>query len=148
VAENKFEKFATMSDDDHQNPNEPVVNAVAIKLSKFWPKNVSTWFQRVEGQFRIAKITTEQTKFDHLLQVLDEDVADKVIDVLDNLPEENKYTALKEEILRRCTPTPFDRAQKLLALQPLGDGDPEKLQTEIERLCRGIDIEMVKRPYF
>ena len=36
-----------------------------VKLPEFWSDNTALWFARADAQFRLKKITAEQTKFDY-----------------------------------------------------------------------------------
>ena len=50
------------------------VNAVAsqpLKIAGFWEDDPETWFLRVERQFHTRKITSDETKFSHVVQALD-----------------------------------------------------------------------------
>ena len=62
-------------------------NALAVKLPEFWPEDVNIWFTQCDTQFRISKITTEQTKFDYVIQKLDRDTVKRVRDLIANPPE-------------------------------------------------------------
>ena len=85
-----------------QNEALGTIAAVAVKLPKFWPQNLSVWFSLVEAQFRNARVTTDQTKFDHVLGVIDQKYAELCSPVLENLPNEGKYEALKNFLLSNC----------------------------------------------
>ena len=49
------------------------VNATAAKLTQFWQGNPEVWFRQIESVFMTRKpaITTQQTKFDYVIQALD-----------------------------------------------------------------------------
>ena len=69
-------------------PESATVNATAVKLPPFWSGNPEVWFKQVESNFTTRKITTEQTKFDYVIQALDNSTAEKVQSVILSPPEE------------------------------------------------------------
>ena len=91
------------------------VNAVAVKLPAFWPQKPRSWFIPVEAQFRRAGITQEQTKFDHVLAVLDPETCDRISDVAEN-PGETPYTTLKERLLSSFSLSPWQSMWQLFDL--------------------------------
>ena len=58
------------------------VNAAAVKLPPFWSGNPEVWFKQVESVFSTRKITVQQTKFDYVVQALDNSTAEKVQSVI------------------------------------------------------------------
>ena len=80
-------------------PPEGSVQAIAIKLPNFWPKDPEIWFVRVEAQVRSRSVTQDQTKFDCLVSALDNTTATEVKSVLLNSPDQNKYKTLKTALL-------------------------------------------------
>ena len=71
---------------------------MAVKLPTFWHKNPRSWFVSVEATFRRAKITQEETRFDHVLAVLPMEVIDTIHSIVDN-PGDAPYSTLKEKLL-------------------------------------------------
>lgn len=73
--------------------------AVVIKLAPFWSADPSLWFAQAEAQFATRNITTEQTKFRHIVATLAPEIATEVRDLLLQPPEDNPNTALKEALI-------------------------------------------------
>jgi hypothetical protein len=48
--------------------------AVSIKLPTFWADNPEDWFRQAEAQFDLSNVTTQRTKFHHVLVVLPKEV--------------------------------------------------------------------------
>ena len=76
-------------------PEAATVNATAVKLLPFWSGNPEVWFKQVESVFATRKITVQQTKFDYVVQGLDNSTADKVQSVILSPPEEPYITIRK-----------------------------------------------------
>ena len=94
---------------------EPVeVNAVALKLPTFYEDRPERWFHYAECQFRLRKITEDQTQFDHMYQCLTEKQSAKVESLLDNMPKTGKVMALKALLLRHYGRTQYEKDDELL----------------------------------
>lgn len=57
----------------------------------------------MEAQFRNARITAENTKYDHIVASLDPQYLQLVSDIIRNPPTENPYTELKQRIIKEFT---------------------------------------------
>ena len=105
-----------------------------IKLPSLWPDNPAKWFLHGEGKFRLHRIVSQQTMFDHCLHAMSADQSDVVMDLMEKGPSDNAYAELKSTYLERRTPTTAERVQRLYALGPLGDQRPSDLLRMIERI--------------
>ncbi|XP_073669733.1 uncharacterized protein [Paramisgurnus dabryanus] len=81
-------------------------NAVALKLPEFWESSASAWFAQTEAQFALPS---------------------RVVSLLTNPPENEKYTALKTHLLKTFELSDAERASRLFSLQGLGDSKPSEL---------------------
>lgn len=72
-----------------------------IILPNFWKEYPKLWFVQAEAQFAVAGINSEETKFNHIVANLDQSVLIHVADILEDLPGENQYRALKAAMLTR-----------------------------------------------
>ena len=97
------------------------MNAVALKLPTFYEDRPERWFHYAECQFRLRKITEDQTQFDHMYQCLTEKQPAKVESLLDNMPKTGKVMALKALLLRHYGRTQYEKDDELLQHGPLGD---------------------------
>ena len=70
-------------------------HALAVKLPTFWLSQLDVWFAQVEAQFHLRLITTDETKYYHVLAALDQETATRLIDLITSPPADNKYTTLK-----------------------------------------------------
>ena len=100
---------------------------VAVKLPTFWHKNPRSWFVSVEATFWRAKITQEETRFDHVLAVLPMEVIDTIHSIVDN-PGDAPYSTLKEKLLGTYTPSPWQALWQVMDLPSLAaDQKPSTL---------------------
>lgn len=112
----------------------PAVQHFAVRLPPFWPQNPTVWFLQVECQFELAHITTQLTKFRHVVSVLPQDIAAQVVDILSAPPANAPFDALKTAILERTTASERKRLQQLLTAEELGDRRPSQLLRDMQNL--------------
>jgi hypothetical protein len=78
------------------NGTQPAeVSRVAVRLPPFWAERPAVWFAQAEAQFSLAGISTEITKFCHVISQLDHRYAAEVEDVITSPPQQDPYTKLK-----------------------------------------------------
>ena len=110
------------------------VTHVAIKLPPFWPSDPAIWFAQAEAQFATRGITSEITKFRHIITALAPETAVEVRDILLQPPSENPYTALKEALTVRTAESTQLRVQRLISGEELGDRKPSQLLRRMQQL--------------
>ena len=116
-------------------PEAVTVNATAVKLPAFWSGNPQVWFTQVESVFstRNPQITAQRTKFNYVIQALDNVTADRVQNIILN-PPDNPYDALKQALVRAFSKTQPEKDQELLNLNGLGDKKPSELLQHMRNL--------------
>ena len=104
------------------------VNATAVKLPLFWQGNPKVWFRQVESVFatRNPAITTQETKFEYVIQALDNSTAERVQNIILD-PPKNPYDTMKAALIRAFGKTQAEKDQTLLGLNGLGDRKPSEL---------------------
>ncbi|CAB0042899.1 unnamed protein product [Trichogramma brassicae] len=105
----------------------PAVNAVGnCRLPAFWRSDPDLWFLQVEAQFNIHQVTSDSTRFNMILTVLDPETISEVSDIIRAPPAQDKYTTLKDAIVARLTDSPDTQLHKLLGTIELGDKKPSR----------------------
>ena len=77
------------------------VSTVSLKLPSFWPAGPELWFAQVDAQFHTKKITSQSTKFEHVIASLPPQYATEVRDLILKPPATNLYDKLREELVKR-----------------------------------------------
>ena len=88
--------------------------AVSLKLPTFWTLQPKVWFHQTESQFVSRQITTSSTKYHYVVAALDQDTAQRILDLLGSPPAADPYTAIKERHLSAYTMPEFERGQRLI----------------------------------
>jgi hypothetical protein len=81
------------------------VSRVAVPLPPFWAKRPAVWFAQAEAQFFLAGISSETTKFYHVISQLDQRYPAELEDVITSPPERDPYTTLWTELMRPLSPS-------------------------------------------
>lgn len=121
-----------MSTGDHNPPT--AIAAVSIKLPPFWDRNPATWFIQAEAQFHLSGITSQHTKFYHVISALSPTAAEEVYDIIATPPSDTPYDHLKNALLKRTTGSDRSRLRQLLSAEELGDRRPSQLLRRMTQL--------------
>lgn len=113
--------------------------AVSVKLPEIWIENTDAWFAQAEAQFHLAGITSESTKFYHVVSKINVTVFPHISDLLSN-PPRNPYEKLKERLLTRFQQSRTSRFEALLSSVSLGEDKPTHLLSKMRALANGLDI--------
>jgi hypothetical protein len=112
----------------------PVVSAIQqIKLPAFWVVNPEVWFARIEAQFRIRGISRDESKYNHVVGVIENEIAAEVIPFL-NLTGADRYDKIKSALLAAFGKTQAQKDNEVLGLAGLGDRKPSAVLRYIQAL--------------
>ncbi|XP_067134503.1 uncharacterized protein [Centruroides vittatus] len=115
---------------------DPVeVACVSVKIPPFWRKNARVWFTQVESQFAVSNITTEVTKYHHVLGSLDCEIAKLVADLISQPLKSTPCMDLKSQLIDEFEESESRKAKKLLLEIKLGDKKPSALLREMRALA-------------
>ncbi|CAG9839394.1 unnamed protein product [Diabrotica balteata] len=103
--------ITTCEVDDHS-----LIARVGIKAPEFWRTEPELWFFWLEAQFRQAKITTDNCKFDHTVASLNSEVLIEVADIAKNPTAGNAYIQLKARLLDRYGTSSDEKILNLMEL--------------------------------
>ncbi|XP_037871463.1 uncharacterized protein LOC105842617 [Bombyx mori] len=108
---------------------------VGVRIPPFWPQEPALWFAQAEGQFALANITSDATKFYYVTAQLDHIYAAEVKDIIIAPPEINKYEKLKTELTKRLSASREKEVQQLLMHEELGDRKPSQFLRHLQHLA-------------
>lgn len=106
---------------------------MSVPIAPFRESNPKAWFSQLEATFALRGISSELTKFHHVVAVLPPHIIDEVDDLIDP-PEGPSYTVLKTEIIKRVGLTDRQRVNQVLTQTTLGDRRPSQLLREMQRV--------------
>ncbi|KAM7292675.1 uncharacterized protein ISCGN_025813 [Ixodes scapularis] len=110
------------------------VAAVTFRLAKFWPADPLVWFAQVESQFVTARITSQATKFHHVVASLPPEVAMEIRDLILSPPDDQPFDKLRSELIKRTSASEQRRLQQLITSEELGDRTPSQLLRRLQQL--------------
>lgn len=108
---------------------------VGVRVPPFWPEEPEIWFSQIEGQFAIAGITSDLTKFHYVISQLDRQFSKEVKDIITNPPATDKYPKLKSELISRLSDTNERQIQQLLHHEELGERKPSQFLRHLQGLA-------------
>ena len=126
--------------------HEPTIGAISLKIPLFWVADPHIiWFAQVKAQFSTRGISSEKTKFEHIVASLAPEYAQEVRDLILSPPSTTPYTTLKTQLIQ-CTATSLQqRLQQLFCSEDLGDRKPTQLLRRMQQLM-GEDVRSADDP--
>lgn len=105
-----------------------------VRLPPFWAHDPILWFVQVENHFNMRRITSDTTKYQHVVEVLPPTAAAEVRDILLAPPSTNAYATLKDALVSRLMSSEQHRIQQVLSTEDLGDRKPSQLLRHLQYL--------------
>lgn len=107
-----------------------------VKLPQsLWREMPAHWFNVVEATFSLNRITSDESKFRHILSNLDPTIIPFVTDLITDPPRHNKYEVIKGRIINFFGESKEAKLRKLLRGQELGEDKPSHLLQRLRNLA-------------
>ncbi|XP_039765343.1 uncharacterized protein LOC120637573 [Pararge aegeria] len=113
----------------------PEIYKVGIKVPPFYPDDPEIWFAQLEGQFALANITSDMTKFYYVIGHIEHQYAKEIKDIIVNPPAAQKYDKLKSELINRLSASKASKIKQLLRHEELGDRKPSQFFRHLRDLA-------------
>ena len=110
------------------------LHAATVKLPPVWTGKIEAWFAQAEAQFNLRQVTNDDTRYWHIVSCLGDEAAERASPIIDDPPKTNKYEALKDFLISRYGLRDCERAQKLFAVDTLGNRLPSELLDSMLRI--------------
>jgi hypothetical protein len=120
------------------------VSRVAVRLPPFWAERPAVWFTQTEAQFFLAGISSERTKFLHVISQLDQRHATEVEDIITSPPKRDPYTTLRAELVKRLSPSTEQRIRQLLTVEEIGDQKPSQFLRYLRSLAPDVSENVLR----
>ena len=120
------------------------MNAVTIKIPRFWPTDPELWFAQVEAQFGIKQITTQITKYSHVVAALSPEAATEVRDLILTPQDGNPYDVLEAALIERVSLSKRRKIHQFLHAKELGDRKPSQLLRQPHQLSGSSESDLFR----
>ena len=122
-------------------PRPETVSTVNLKIPPFYIQDPALWFLQVESQFITQRVTSERSRFHHVVGALQPEMAMQIRDLLLNPPSDHPYTHLKEALVQRTSASAQHRINQLLSAEELGDQKPSNLLRRLQQLAGDTPVD-------
>lgn len=115
--------------------SEVYVNKISIRTPPFCKDRPALWFASLEAQFFINKITSQTTKFNYAVSLLDTNCTREVEDIIISPPGHTPYQILKDAIISRFSESYEEKIRRLLEKELMGDRKPSSFLRHLKSLA-------------
>lgn len=113
---------------------QAALDRISMRVPPFWADDPALWFAQLESQFVMAGIVRDHVKFHTVTGALEQRFAVVVRDVILNPPDEGKYDRIKDELIKRLSPSQESRFKRLLQHEEIGDRTPSQFLRHLRGL--------------
>lgn len=119
---------------ESEQSNSELDSVMTVKLPPYGINNPKLWFARVEAVFDCRRITSQTSRYSHIVAYLPDEVASEIPDLIYNRPPLNPYNAIKEALIARTAVSDEQNLRTLLSGIKLGDRTPSQLLRHMTQL--------------
>lgn len=118
-------------------------DSAAVKIPPYNFSDPALWFLMCESTFKLGvpkPVTESVTKFNYVVAFLPPEAASIVRDVIAKPDEDDPYSQIKKELIKRSGESSQQEIRKLLAGEQLGDRKPSELLRIMKRRAESYSI--------
>jgi len=136
--------------DPHEEYDASTIHEVrTLRLPQpFWRENPARYFTVAEMTFALHRVTSDDTKYRHIIIHLDPDLLGLVGDIIDSPPTVGKYEAIKQRIINSLSESKEAGLRRLIRGQAMGDDKPSVYLQRLRNLAGGQCNDNVLRTLF
>jgi hypothetical protein len=118
------------------------VQVQKFKLTSFWSHSPVLWFAQAEDTFELYGEVCSRKRYLHVVSSLDSAALKSVSDIVENCPGSGAYEVLKARLLAASKVSDYQKADRLMAMPPLGERRPSDMMSAMLDQCpRGWEAE-------
>ncbi|XP_045783643.1 uncharacterized protein LOC123879793 [Maniola jurtina] len=115
--------------------NDLAVIGLSSRIPQFWADMPKLWFLQFEAVMG-PQHQADTVKYDMVLSKLGKEELSQVGDIIGNPPEQQRYVALKNRLLKVFQASAEEQFHKLVSEMDLGQQRPSQLLTKMNELAR------------
>ena len=131
-----------------ESEEEATAGTLSVKLPTFWPDMPEEWFGQAEANFRARRITSNKSRFNHVVVALDSDTLKGLVDLIQQDPDDDSYDKLKARLVQAFRLSVVDKVKQAFDMPALTDESPVRLADKMMALTRGISGEDITKAMF
>lgn len=145
MSDHEGESRNEQQNNTQQPPAGSSIRRIQIKVPPFWKQNPELWFRQLEAQFSNSQITSDLTKFNSIVGIIESDILSSVSDIVINPPANNKYETIKTRLIKEFANSDNKKIRSLLHDLSLGDMKPSSLLRKMKELsCGKVGDDLLK----
>lgn len=117
-------------------------------LPNFWHSSPKLWFKQSELIMASARISNDDSRFNHIVKHLNESQSSLVSDIILNPPQNNKYNCIKEALIKRSEESEMRRIQSVLQTVEMGNNSPSGFHRQLVNMAgdsSALSVDLIKK---
>lgn len=128
------------------NPGSSMMQVSEVKMQPFYENDPELWFMIVEQQFATKRITSERSKYAHVVSNLNCNTAIQVKGIIKASYVDGHYDRLKQALIAIYAETATEKVRKLISNADIGDRKPSQFLHYMQSLTdESVNDDFIKK---